>query len=51
MRRFTSLVAFIVLASIGLGVALFLFPGRRDVALDVYVLCPVTYTTLRAHET
>jgi hypothetical protein len=38
MRRFTSLVASIVLASIALGVALFLFPGRRDVALDVYVL-------------
>ena len=38
MRRFTSLAAPIVLASIALGVALFLFPGRRDVALDVYVL-------------
>jgi hypothetical protein len=38
MRRFTSLVTSIVLASAALGVALFLFPGRQDVALDVYVL-------------
>jgi hypothetical protein len=38
MRRFTSLVAPVVLASILLGVVLFLFPGRHHVALDAYVL-------------
>jgi hypothetical protein len=38
MRRLTSLAAPIVLASVALGAALFLLPGRRDTALDVYIL-------------
>ena len=38
MRRLTGLVAPIVLASVALGIALFLLPGRRDTALDAYVL-------------
>jgi len=38
MKRVTALAAPIVLASIALGAALFLLPGRRDTALDVYIL-------------
>jgi hypothetical protein len=38
MKRLTALAAPIVLASIALGAALFLLPGRRDTALDVYIL-------------
>jgi hypothetical protein len=38
MRRLTALAAPIVLASVALGAALFLLPGRRDTALDVYIL-------------
>jgi hypothetical protein len=38
MRRLTGLAAPIALASVALGAALFLFPGRRDTALDVYIL-------------
>ena len=38
MRRLTGLAAPIALASVALGAALFLLPGRRDTALDVYIL-------------
>jgi hypothetical protein len=38
MRRLTALAAPIALASVALGAALFLLPGRRDTALDVYIL-------------
>jgi hypothetical protein len=38
MKRLTALAAPIVLASVALGAALFLLPGRRDTALDVYIL-------------
>jgi hypothetical protein len=38
MKRLTALAAPIVLASIALGAALFLLPGRRDTALDAYIL-------------
>jgi hypothetical protein len=38
MRRLSALAAPIVLASVALGAALFLLPGRRDTALDVYIL-------------
>jgi hypothetical protein len=38
MRRFRRLAVLIVPASIALGIALFLLPGRRDAALDAYVL-------------
>jgi hypothetical protein len=38
MKRLTALTAPIALASVALGGALFLFPGRRDTSLDVYIL-------------
>jgi hypothetical protein len=38
MKRLTALATPIVLASVLLGGALFLFPGRRDTSLDVYIL-------------
>jgi hypothetical protein len=38
MRRLTALAAPVALASVALGAALFLFPGRRDTSLDVYIL-------------
>jgi hypothetical protein len=38
MRRLTALAAPIALASVALGAALFLLPGRRDTTLDVYIL-------------
>jgi len=38
MKRLTRLAAPIALASVALGAALFLFPGRRDTSLDVYIL-------------
>jgi hypothetical protein len=38
MKRLSALAAPIVLASIAVGAVLFLLPGRRDTALDVYIL-------------